>query len=179
MEKFQTAVILIGLFISSVSFANNKADNPATSSPDSSNTTTVSKIDTSVIRIPGLWVEFLYDKNSGQHFYKNDEGVIIAIAINPMKTYSFYTSSKSQSEIVVDFFKWEYDYRVSAGFKCNKISQNDTDHFILWKFTENGIDNVFLYGIRSELLTNYLVYTDKWNEQKKITFLEKLNTLNK
>ena len=178
MRHIKLITILVGLLFSNFMFAKQLADNPKTSTPDSSNTTTVLSTEYGIIRIPGLWVKFSYEKESKQHFLKNDEGVIIAIALNPMKNYSFYAPSKSNSIIVSDFFKWEYDYRVSVGFKASKIKVNDTENYILWKFTEKMIDNVFLYGIKSELLTNYMVYTNKWDEQKKVDFLEKTYMLN-
>jgi hypothetical protein len=169
---------MLGLLFSSLTSAMQLADSTKTTGSNSSNTTTVLNTDYGVIRIPGMWIKFSYEKESRQHFLKNNDGVIIGVALTPMKLYPFYTSSKSKSEIISDFFKWEYDYRVGAGFKCSKIKENTTDNYIVWKFTEKMIDNVFLYGTKSDLLTNFLVYTDKWGEQKKIDFLEKFYSLN-
>ena len=171
-------IIVLGLLFSSLTNAKQIADSTKTTGPNNSNTTTVLNTNYGVVRIPGLWMKFSYEKVSGQHFLKNDEGVILGVALNTMKSYSFYSPTKSKNEIISEFFKWEYDYRVGAGFKCSKIKENTTDNYIVWKFTEKMIDNVFLYGTKSDLLTNFLVYTDKWDEQKKIDFLEKFYSLN-
>ncbi len=178
MKNYTLTIIVLGLLFSSLTSAQQLTDSTKTTGPNSSNTTTVLNTDYGVVRIPGLWVKFSYEKESRQHFLKNDEGVILGVALTPMKLYPFYSSSKNNSEIVSEFFKWEFDYRVSAGFNSSKLKENTTDNYIIWKFTEKKVDNVFLYGIKSDLLTNYLVYTDKWDEQKKIDFLEETNSLN-
>jgi len=178
MRQIKTVIIVLGLLFSSLTNAMQIADSTQTTGPNSSNTTTLVKTDCGILMIPGLWQEFSYEKVSRQHFLKNNDGVIIGVALTPMKLYPFYSSSISKSKIVAEFFKWEYDYRISAGFKCSKIKENTVDNYIVWKFTEKMIDNVFLYGIKADLLTNYLVYTDKWDEQKKIDFLEETNALN-
>ena len=178
MKQIKFTIIAFGLLCSSYTNAMQPTDSAKTSKPSSLNTTTVLNTDYGVVRIPGIWMKFNYEKESKQHFLKSEDGVIIGVALTPMKLYPFYSSSKKKSEIVTDFFKWEYDYRVSAGFKCSKIKDNTTENYIVWKFTEKGIDNVFLYGAKSNLLSNFLVYTDKWDEQKKIDFLEKFYSLN-
>lgn len=178
MKQIKFTIIVLGLLFSSLTSAMQLTDSTKTTGPTSLNTTTVLNTDYGVVRIPGLWMKFSYEKESKQHFLKNDEGIIIGVALTPMKLYPFYSSSKNKSEIIADFFKWEYDFRVSAGFKCSKIKDNKTENYIIWKFTEKEIDNVFLYGTKSDLLSNFLVYTDKWDEQKKIDFLEKFYSLN-
>jgi len=179
MRHIKLISIVLGLLFSSFVSAQQPSDSTKTLGPNSSNTTTVLDTDYGIIRIPGLWEKFSYEKDSRQHFLKNDEGVIIAIALTPMKLYPFYSASKNKSEIVSSFFKWEFDHRISIGFKSSKIKENDTENYILWKFSENNIDNVFLYGVKSNLLINYMVYTNIWSEQKKIEFLEELYELNK
>jgi len=178
MKHIKLTTILVVLLFSNLASAIQLSDSTKTTDPNSSNTTTVLNTDYGIIRIPGQWVKFSYEKESRQHFLKNDEGVIIGVALTPMKLYPFYSPSKTKYEIISEFFKWEFDYRVGGGFKSSKIKENTTDNYIVWKFTEKMIDNVFLYGIKSDMLTNYLVYTDKWDEQKKIDFLEKINSLN-
>lgn len=171
-------IILLSLLFASLANAANQTDSTKFAGPNSNNTTSVLKTDYGVIRIPGIWSKISYAKDSRQHFMSSPEGVTIGIALTPMKLYPFYSSSKSSTEVISDFFKWEYDYREGAGFKCAKIKENTVANYIIWKFTENKFDNVFLYGIKSDLLCNFLVYTDKWDEQKKIDFLEKLYSLN-
>jgi hypothetical protein len=179
MKQIKWTFIVLGLLLSNLTSAMQLTDSLKNSEPNSSNTTTVLTTDYGVLRIPGLWMKFNYQKDSRQHFLKNDEGVIIGIALNPMKLYPFYSSSRKKSKIVSDFYKWEYDYRVGAGFKCFQIKENKSENYIIWKFTEKMMDNVFLYGAKSDLLLNFLVYTDKWNEQVKVDFLEKVYSLNR
>lgn len=171
-------ITTLGILFSSLTKAQQITDSIHTVGTNNSNTTTIVSTEYGGIMIPGLWVEFSYEKLSRQHFLKNDEGVIVGIALNPMNHYSFYSPSKKNSENIARFFKWEYDYRVREGFKALKIKENRKDNYIVWKFTENSIDNILLFGVKNKMFTNFLVYTDKWNEQKKIDFLEKTNLLN-
>lgn len=151
---------------------------PSLSLKKASNTDTAITTDYGIIKVPGKWEVFNYATDSKQYYLKNSENIIIAITINPKKNYSFYSSSKTDLETVSDYYKWEYDYRVENGFKTSKLKKDKKKNYIIWKFTEKGIDNVFLYGVKSEYLVNYLVYTDQWKEGKKIDFLEQLYELN-
>jgi hypothetical protein len=179
MKHLLISCLLLGLVISGCSSTKPTTDSSEDSDSKYKNITTALKTANGLIIIPGMWNEFTYEADSKQHFLKNADGIIIAVAVNKKKTYSFYKSSKSNFESVNDFFKWEYDYRVGEGFESNKILENEVENYIIWKFAEKTLDNVFLYGVKSDLFVNYLVYTDKWDEQKKIDFLIKLYNRNK
>lgn len=152
---------------------------PSLSLEKAGNTDTAITTDYGIIKVPGKWEVFNYAPDSKQYYLKNSDEIIIAITINPKKTYSFYSSSKTDSETIAAYYKWEYDYRVKNGFNTSKLKEDKKENYIIWKFTEEKLDNVFLYGVKSDYLVNYLVYTDKWAEGKKIEFLEQLYELNK
>ena len=151
---------------------------PSLSLKKASNTGTEISTEYGIVTEPGNWELFNYAEDSKQYYLKNSENIIIAITINPKKNYSFYSPTQTDLETVSDYYKWEYDYRVDNGFKTSKLKKDKQKNYIIWKFTEEGIDNVFLYGVKSEFLVNYLVYTDQWEEGKKIEFLEQLYELN-
>ena len=151
---------------------------PSLSLEKAGNTDTAITTDYGIIKVPGKWEVFNYTKDSNQYYLKNSENITIAVAINPKKNYSFYSPKDKDNQTTTAYFKWEYDYRVKHGFKTSKIKQDKKKNFIIWKFNENNIDNVFLYGVKSDYLLNFLVYTDQWEEKEKIAFLENLYELN-
>ena len=64
-------------------------------------------------------------------------------------------------------------------FKTEKLKEDAKSEFIVWKFNDNKLDNVFLFGSVKDNFINLLIYTDIWPEEQKIAFLEKVYQLNK
>lgn len=131
------------------------------------------------VKIPGNWEQLNSMDDSGQTYLKNKDGVIIAVAQNPKKAYSFFKSSESAFENVKLFYIWDSDYRKENKFKTEKIKENSKLEYIIWKYNDEKLDNVFLFGSTKNNFLNLLVYTNNWSEDEKIIFLENLYTLNK
>ncbi|TXF77342.1 hypothetical protein [Chryseobacterium sp.] len=137
------------------------------------------KTNSGEVKIPGNWVQLNKIEDSGQTYLKNKDGVIIAIAQNPKKAYSFFKSNKSDFENVKLFYIWDSDYRKENKFKTEKIKENSKLEYIIWKYNDEKEDNIFLFGSTKNNFLNLLVYTDKWSQDEKIIFLENLYKLNK
>ena len=131
------------------------------------------------VKVPGKLEQLNSIDDSGQTYLKNENGVVIAIAQNPKKAYSFFKSSKSDFENVKEFYKWDSDYRKENNFKTDKIKENAKLEYIIWKFNDGKVDNVFLFGSSKNTFLNLLVYTNDWSEDEKVLFLENLYKLNK
>lgn len=137
------------------------------------------KTQTGDVKIPGNWVQLNTINDSGQTYLKNSEGVIIAIAQNPKKSYSFFKSNKSGFENVKLFYVWDSDYMKENKYKTDKIKENAVSEYIIWKYNDGKLDNVFLFGSAKDNFLNLLVYSNIWDEAKKVLFLENLYELNK
>ncbi len=144
-------------------------------------TTEYSKVKTNTgeVKIPGKWEQLNKMDDSGQTYLRNTEGVIIAIAQNPKKAYPFYKSNVSDFENVTLFYTWDSDYYKENKFKTDKIKENTELEYIIWKYNDKKLDNVFLFGSSKNNFLNLLVYTTNWKEEEKIIFLENLFKLNK
>lgn len=149
----------------------------ATLSQKNNEFTTV-KTKTTEVRVPGVWNLLNTMDDSGQTYLKNEAGIIIAVAQNPKKAYSFYDSKKSDFKNVIAFYKWDSNYREEINFKTAKIKENSKLEYIIWKFSDGKMDNLFLFGSIGNSFLNLLIYTDIWNENEKIIFLEELYKLN-
>lgn len=64
-------------------------------------------------------------------------------------------------------------------FKTKKIKENSKQEYIIWKFNDGKLDNVFLFGSSKDNFRNLMVYTDSWSGDEKLIFLENLYNLNK
>lgn len=137
------------------------------------------KTNTTDVKIPGKWEQLNKMDDSGQTYLKNEEGLIIAVAQNPKKAYPFFKSNKSDFENVKEFYKWDSDYRKENKFPVKKLKEDAKTKYIIWKFEEDNMDNVFLFGSSKENFLNLLVYSNVWKESEKILFLETLYELNK
>ena len=144
-------------------------------------TTEYSKVKTNTgeVKIPGKWEQLNKMDDSGQTYLRNKEGVIIAIAQNPKKAYPFYKSNVSDFENVTLFYTWDSDYYKENKFKTDKIKENTELEYIIWKYNDKKLDNVFLFGSSKNNFLNLLLYTTNWKEEEKIIFLENLFKLNK
>jgi len=131
------------------------------------------------VKIPGKWELFSKMNDSGQTYLKNKDGVVIAIAQNPKKAYPFFKSNETDFGNVKLFYTWDSDYYKENKFKTTKIKENAELEYIIWKYNENKIDNVFLFGSSKANFLNLLIYTNNWSEEEKILFLENLFKLNK
>jgi len=131
------------------------------------------------VKIPGNWQQLNTVDDSGQTYLKNKDGVIIAVAQNPKKSYSFFKSTSSDFENVKMFYIWDYNYWIENKFKAEKIKEDSKLEYIIWKYNDQKLDNVFLFGSVKDNFLNLLVYTNKWSQEEKIIFLENLYKLNK
>mgnify|MGYP001357059220 CR=1 FL=1 len=131
-------------------------------SQDKETITKITKNDAEII-IPGSWEMLNTMDDSGQTYFQNNEKVIIAISLNPKKAYSFYKAKKSDFDNLKLFYKWDSDYRKDLGFKTGLIKENKKQEYIIWRYNDNEIDNVFLFSSVKNNFINLLVYTNTWS----------------
>ena len=126
------------------------------------------------VKIPRKWEQLNTVEDSGQTYLKNKEGIIIAVAQNPKKAYTFFKKNESDFENVKMFYLGDSDYYTENKFKTDKIKENSKLEYVIWKYNDNKFDNVFLFGSSKNNFLNLLVYTNDWNQDEKIIFLENL-----
>ncbi|KFC24289.1 hypothetical protein [Chryseobacterium sp. FH1] len=137
------------------------------------------KTNTDEVKIPGDWKQLNTVKDSGQTYLQNSDGVIIAIAQNPQRAYPFFKDENTSYENVKEFYKWDSDYRKETKAKTKKLKEDSKLEYIIWKYNDGKLDNVFLFGTSKNNFLNLLVYSKLWSEEDKIKFLENLYQLNK
>lgn len=133
------------------------------------------------VSIPGKWERTIYNQESKQQFFKNKDGIIIAIVLGPTNKYEFNRdNSKKGFEFVNAFYEWDSDFFVTQyGLKQEIIESNENENYIVWRiFGENNNthwDSYFLFGEKNGFATNIsIMKTEKWSTDEKIAFLKKL-----
>ena len=133
MKNIRIALMLIFL-LPNITFSQDK------------NEYTTLKTNTSDVKIPGIWEQLNKMNDSGQTYMKNSEGIIIAIAQNQKKAYPCFKSNEIDFENVKLFYKWDSDYYIENKFKTELLKENDKLEYVIWKYNDKKLDNVFLFG---------------------------------
>lgn len=126
------------------------------------------------VGISGKWEKINYNESSRQHFFINRDSVIIAIAKNPKEKYPFYAEGKKDFDLVLDFYKWDADHWEQRGLQQMKVKEDRADNFVIWKAQGEAFDNYFLYGLKNNIIVNYMIASQTWDENRKIEFLENI-----
>ncbi len=130
------------------------------------------------IKIPGKWKKTGENKVSGQYFFVGQDSVRIAIALQPWDKYEF---SYNNPDVTTDnfvrrFYEWDANYlKDKFSGQIGTVIENLEGNYIIWNLkNEQGLNDYFLFGLKGKIAYNFNVTTDKWDEDKKIKFLEKL-----
>ena len=133
------------------------------------------------VSISGKWEQTTYNSVSKQQFFKNEEGIIIAIAFAPCNRYEFNrNNSKKGFDFVKTFYEWDSEYFVSTyGLQKDLIEENEKNNYIIWRvygeYNNSYWDTYFLFGEKGGFAHNYsMMKTDKWTIEQKITFLREI-----
>ncbi len=141
-------------------------------------TTTVATA-TVTLEIPGEWTQLNTTADSGQTYLKNNEGVVIAVAQNLKRAYPFYKKGMSDFEGVVAFYEWDAQWREENNFSTKLLKKNKKQTYVIWKYNDGKLDNIYLFGSANDHFINLLVYTDQWDEATITEFLVKTYETNK
>lgn len=133
------------------------------------------------VSIPDEWERTDYNSVSRQQFFKNEDGVTIAVSFGPCNKYEFNADNlKKGFDFVKAFYEWESEYFVSTyGLKQELIEENKVDNYIIWRvygdYDNSSLDTYFLFGEKNGFANNYSVMiTDKWTTESKVSFLKEM-----
>jgi hypothetical protein len=87
-------------------------------------TCTLEKTNSIDTKVPGQWTFLNTVHDNGQTYLRNADNVIIAVARNPLKPYSFSKVKKNNFHNVTVFYKWDTDYSEKNDFKTQKLKEN-------------------------------------------------------
>jgi hypothetical protein len=180
MKKMRNIMlaILIGLTLISCSASKSTSILYSDNYDKQTDVTTVTISPYGVIMVPGKWSKTRESNVSGQHFFVGQDSVIIAIALLPWDKFEF---SNNNPQVMTDnfvkkFYEWESNYlSEQTKGQLRMVKENKEKDYLIWNLS-NGLkpQDYFLFGLKGKIAYNLNVTTDKWDEDKKIKFLERL-----
>jgi len=130
------------------------------------------------IKVPGKWKKTRENTVSGQYFFIGQDSARIAIALQPWDKYEF---SHKNPEVTTDnfvrkFYEWDANYlKEQTGGQLRIVKENKQNNYLIWNLSnQTKPQDYFLFGLKGKIAYNLNVTTDKWDEGKKINFLERL-----
>lgn len=126
------------------------------------------------VSLPGKWKEQRYNASSGQHFFVNEDSVVVAVAIGPWNKYEFYTPQLDEAAFIDKYYEWDSQYLTDKFHGQRAILKRDSSrNYLLWRlWTDSAINSYFLFGVRHKTAYSIHVSTEKWSENQKVEFLE-------
>lgn len=130
------------------------------------------------VKIPGKWTKTRESDISGQHFFIGQDSVRVGIALQPWDEFEF---SNNNPQVTTDnfvrrFYEWDANYlkELTKG-KLKIIMENNEKNYMIWNLTSGPkLNDYFLFGLKGKTAYNLYVTTDKWDEGRKVKFLEQL-----
>jgi hypothetical protein len=130
------------------------------------------------VKIPGKWTKTIGNAVSGQYFFIGQDSARIAIALQPWDQYEF---SHNNPEVTTDnfvrtFYEWDANYlKEQTGGQVRIVKEDKQNGFLIWNLSSGTKpQDYFLFGLKGKVAYNLYVTTDKWAEEKKVNFLERL-----
>jgi hypothetical protein len=130
------------------------------------------------VKIPGKWTKTRESDISGQHFFIGQDSVTVAVALQPWDKFEFSNNNPqvTPDNFVRKFYEWDANYLKEQNKGQLKIvTENKGKNYMIWNLTsETGLNDYFLFGLKGKTAYNLYVTTDKWDEDRKVKFLEQL-----
>ncbi|HEY8937246.1 MAG TPA: hypothetical protein VIM65_18600 [Cyclobacteriaceae bacterium] len=130
------------------------------------------------VKVPGKWTKTRENAVSGQYFFIGQDSTRIAIALQPWNKYEF---SNNRPEITPDnfvrkFYEWDANYlKEQTKGQLRILRENKEKNYLIWNLSGGqSLNDYFLFGLKGKTAYNLNVATDKWDEERKVNFLEQL-----
>ncbi len=130
------------------------------------------------VKIPGKWTKTSENDVSGQHFFIGKDSVRVAVALQAWDEFEF---SNNNPEVTLDnfvrkFYEWDANYlKEQTKGQLRIVTENKEKNYLIWNLKSGKKQNdYFLFGLKGKTAYNLFVTTERWNEDKKVKFLEQL-----
>lgn len=125
-------------------------------------------------KLPGKWEKIGYNNVSHQQFFKNSDGVTVAVVLGLCNKYEFNEDGLLHGfDFAKSFYEWESEYFKSQGFSSSLIESDKVNDFVVFRIYGKDCDTYFLTCEKNGRIGSFSVnYTDKWSESEKIEFLK-------
>lgn len=130
------------------------------------------------VKVPGKWTKTKANSVSGQYFFVGPDSARIAISLQQWDKYEFSHNNPSVTpgNFVRKFYEWDANYlQEKTNGQLKILVENQERNYLVWSLTGGqSSDDYFLFGLKGKVAYNLYVTTEKWGEDKKVSFLEGL-----
>jgi len=130
------------------------------------------------VKVPGKWTNTKRNDVSGQYFFAGRDSTTLAIALQPWNRYefSYNNAGVTPHNFVRKFYEWDADYLAEHTNGQQKILiENKEKNYLIWNLSnDQDLNSYYLFGLKGKTAYNIMVISKKWDEEKKVTFLEHL-----
>lgn len=133
------------------------------------------------VSIPGKWEKGRQSSVSYQQYFKNEkDSVTIAISFGSYKSFGFNLKGNLKGfDFVKKYYEWDSQYLTNnTGLQREIIKEDSLNNYIIWQLRGNthgvDVDQLFLFGIKNKNISDFMINTQKWNIDTKVSFLENL-----
>ena len=102
----------------------------------------------------------------------------MAVALQPWDKYEF---SHNNPEVTPDnfvkkFYEWDANYlKERTGGQLRIVKEDKQKGYLIWSLSNGPIpQDYFLFGLKGQIAHNLSIISDKWDEDRKVKFLEQL-----
>lgn len=172
------ATILIGVALLGCAATKSSSILYSDSYDNQTDFTSVTIFPYGVIKVPGKWTKTGESDVSGQYFFVGKDSVKIAIALQPWDKFEFSNNNPqvTRDNFVRKFYEWDANYlKEQTKGQLRILKENTERNYLVWNLS-NGLKphDYFLFGLKGEIAYNLNVNTNKWDEDRKVKFLEGL-----
>ena len=130
------------------------------------------------VKIPGKWTKTKENAVSGQYSFIGADSVRIAVALQPWDNYEFSHNNPevNPDNFVKKFYEWDAKYlKEQTGGQLRIVKEDKQKGYLIWNLSNGPIpQDYFLFGLKGKIAHNLSIISDKWDEDRKVKFLEQL-----
>jgi hypothetical protein len=98
------------------------------------------------LSLPGDWQVSSENKLTNQKFFRNKDSVLLALSVNPMSKYSFYSIGMQDTVFTSAFYMWESGHYTKSGYDVKIIERQYNGQYIIFSAKKDDINATLLYG---------------------------------
>lgn len=101
------------------------------------------------LSIGGKWMEGKFNPSTHQQYFYHKDTATVVVTIDACKNSPYYKKGIEGYDFVKKYYELEERYQSQLmDQKCELLTENSTDRYIVWRARIDGIDQYFLCGVK-------------------------------
>jgi hypothetical protein len=142
--KVNLSIVFLGCFF--ILLQSCKSSMPAVATKKENINTVADFGDRGQLILPGDWQLSSENKLTNQKFFRNKDSVLIAVTINPMNKFGFYSIGMVDTVFTRSFYEWESKHYKKQGYEVKILEQQYNGQYIIFSAKNAETNATLLYG---------------------------------